>query len=403
MKRKRLFFLVIFIVLILLIAGSVVGYILKKNRSDSYTVFSYAINNIYTKIADQYISDATGIEGSLIYTSDSISYPSSDNIIDLLMGINLDLNFKIDYQDKVALMNINSSFGETAKLNIKKYYESNKIYTYIADETDNYVWQLKDDTEYNNIYERLELKKEYLDVLDGLRLAILDYSNMKYYLQSSGIEKKEINGKKYNTFLNMIVINENNYLEILKNVNELLKDNDKFLESYNASFGVEYDISNYDELVEYLKDNEIYIMLYTSIFTGDFLALDIVAVNETDASTFSIYKDSDKYKFEVFASNIDISGELDIGDKQGTIVGNINSYSDNPEFNISYSFNYIDGFEKEDVTNSTSIYDITSDEYAEIYRTFFSRKEWSNINDIYNIYMEWKNPEYYSRTITFIW
>ena len=403
MKKKiKIILIVLFVILLIL---SFLGYYLKKNKSNAYNIFGLFLNNIYEKISNQYDYNANAIEGNIKLKSSSLDYYFESSTIDLVMGSSYDLDFNIDYKNKVALFDLNSYHKNEDNINIKKYYYENGEYTYISNNLDSYVRKTLSNDDFNNIFNILKPNIDNLNILKGLKNAIMCTDNSVYFEQIDKSQKIKIDKKNYNLYINTLYINQKNYLILLNNINKYLMNNKEFLSSYKKIYKKDYSINDYNNIVEYLKKGETKIIIYTNSINGKFVKLDIEKSYENKTSISELYVVGNHYYIKTQFDNNDIEIEASFSNGNGDIKVALPNYNGGKDSNIdiSYSFKYVKEIKAEDVTNATSIYNVTSEKYNEVYNNIVNRVELLNFYKIYEMYKKYENPNYLSQSMSYIW
>lgn len=404
MKRKKIIITILIVLIGVLSLVGLAGYILNKSRSNAYGIYKKMFNSVYENIKNQYNYNANAIEGNITYKASAIDYNDPSDILDIIAGNNYNLNFNVDYKNEIALFDLESKYKDSDSITIKKYLEDNKIYTNISDSLDNYVWELKSEEDYKEIFNNLKLKREYLTIIEGFKNAFLSENNKEYFYQSNEVKKYELNGKTYNTYLNFFIINKTNYKEIISNIDSNLKNNEDFLNAYKDVFNKDYNILNFSDVVNYFVENELYIIVYTDMFTGQTVSMDITVNKGKVYKTLSIDGKEDNYNFKFNSTDFMLSGKINIGNKRGSIeISTTDKLYQDIKINVSYNFKYVDKIDKEDVSGATSIFNMTSEEYGNVYKAILNRTELNNIYDVYELYKLKEDPNYLTRPNTFIW
>lgn len=401
-KRKHL---ILILIILILISLTIIGFIVNFSKSTSQKIFYKNIDSIYKKIKEEYKFNSNAIEGSIKYSSDKINFIDETKFFDLITGNNYNAEFKVDYSNKIAYLKVNSSYGDNKSTYFKKYYENNKEYTYISDNTENYVSKDLTQKEYDKIFNNISLKESNLILIGALKDAFFDKNNEKFFLQNINSVNKKVGNKKYNLYENILYVSRENSKEFIKNINDNLKSNKEFLKSYKTIYGKEYDISDYKELTDYIYNKELNITLYTKQFGGDFVQMFATLSGNNKVKYFEIHKENNNYIFNTDFFDINISGTLNVGKQQGEINLKLIGYNNgkDTDIKINYSFDYVDKIKKEDISNAVNIRSISSEKYAEIYSNVVDRQELVTVHKIYELYKLNKFPGYISQSMGYIW
>lgn len=383
--KKKIILLIITIITLLLIGGSVIGYLVSKNSSNSFNVFSSYFDNTYNFIDKQFSNNEKNINGDFEYTSNDPNIAYSD-ILRMIKDMDVKINFSLDKNNKKAIVDIKSSYSDEEELEIKKYYNNYSEYTYIKDNYDNYVEKILQKNLYNNFFEKLNYNKEYVMLLEDIKNALMSEKNKDYF--SSVSSKTDYNGKSVNVFKNYFIIDNNDYLDIFKNMNENLKNNKEFLSTYKKVFNKDYDINDYNELINYFQNNTIIIMIYTNKITGNPIKTEIIWYeNSNSVSYIGIEKINNKFEFSFMTGIYNVEGTFDIKNNYGNINASFKmSNSKDLNINLKYNINYEDKFEDVDVSNSVKYINLTDEKINEVENNLSNRVDVTNYYGLRDLY-----------------
>ena len=389
MKISKKFMIVLIILVILLLGVAIFGYYIKKNDKTSYGVFVDTFDNFLNIIDNQIDTNSNSIEGNITLESNSISYNENKILLNMIGGNNIDLDFKINYDKKYIMLDMNTFYTGVDPINIKKYYDGTYEYSYIENYYNNkFTRRNLFVDEYNSFVNNIKISNDYRNIIYGIKDAILSKENSKFF---GWTEQKITIGKdEYNTYNNYFSINKNNYNEIFKNINSALKNDKNFIKSYKNIFKKDYNIKDYSEFVNWFLNNNIDINIYSDVLNNDFLKLVLTINNKDDSSksiSIELYKENDKYKFQILKNIYTFNGDISIGKNKGEI--NISIPAENSEtlkMKFKYNLTYKNDITFEKIDNYVDRYDVL-DEVGEVYQAMMDRREITNAYNLYQIYL----------------
>ena len=387
MKISKKFMIVLIILVILLLGVAIFGYYIKKNDKTSYGVFVDTFDNFLNIIDNQIDTNSNSIEGNITLESNSISYNENKILLNMIGGNNIDLDFKINYDKKYIMLDMNTFYTGVDPINIKKYYDGTYEYSYIENYYNNkFTRRNLFVDEYNSFVNNIKISNDYRNIIYGIKDAILSKENSKFF---GWTEQKITIGKdEYNTYNNYFSINKNNYNEIFKNINSALKNDKNFIKSYKNIFKKDYNIKDYSEFVNWFLNNNIDINIYSDVLNNDFLKLVLTINNKDDSSksiSIELYKENDKYKFQILKNIYTFNGDISIGKNKGEI--NISIPAENSEtlkMKFKYNLTYKNDITFEKIDNYVDRYDVL-DEVGEVYQAMMDRREITNAYNLYQI------------------
>lgn len=394
MNRKKRIILYLAIIALLFLGAAIYGYYIKKNDKSSYQVFVDTFDKMYDILNDQVDVDSNSVEGNITLRSSEIKYNENMELLNILNGNNVDLDFKVNYKNKYSFLDINSHFGDNDPINIKKYYNDLDEYTYIENYYDKkYIKKPLFVNEYESLIEKLKVSQDYLNILNGIKNAFFCKENEDYFGWT--YQTLNINNKKHSTYNNFIFVNSENYLEIFRKINNSLKSNKDFLKSYKKIFGKGFAISDYEDVTNWFKDNNLSVNIYSERINNKFLKLYIMFNDEKDQNksfSFELYPDDSKYIYKLMTHLYIFEGNLSFGKNSGEIEINIPAdYDETLNIKLNYNLKYKNNIEIEKVSNYIEYYDIMN-EYGAVKQTLFDRREIANANEVYIWYL-YKNQK----------
>ena len=137
-------------------------------------------------------------------------------------------------------------------------------------------------------------------------------------------------------------------------------------------------------------NNNIDINIYSDVINNDFLKLVLTINNKDDSSksiSIELYKENDKYKFQILKNIYTFNGDISIGKNKGEI--NISIPAENSEtlkMKFKYNLTYKNNITFEKIDNYVDRYDVL-DEVGEVYQAMMDRREITNAYNLYQIYL----------------
>ena len=294
-KNKIIIFSIIGVILLIFI---VVLCLLLLNQSPK-KVFSGFTNNLYSSFDKSLDSNYNSIYMNL-ELSPKVSGTESEELEEIVNKFSINLSGGIDYKNKTFIYDLDTYYDNKELLKINAQYDEN-LYLEFVDLYDKPI-KLKG-TDVSDVFEKSDNKhvkivlKGYIDALNN--------SLEDSYFSS---EKKEItyDGKKINTKVITLKINEDNIDDISKKMSKSLTSNEEFL----ASFAKINDIEKREakETIEQSLENvyaDMDLKLYTAGVSNKFVK--IVMESEGTKIEFGSKKSNGNYYIKIENEGIAVS------------------------------------------------------------------------------------------------
>lgn len=390
MKKKIL--IIGCIIAVIGITLAFAGYYMSKNVMTSLDVFADAYEEIKNFFGEKIELDDKTFEASVHYETNNINNIENNDVRNLLIGNNFDFNIKVDYENNIELLTLNSFYRDSSSLNLIRYYENNIEYSNVGNYYNNkFIINKYNEEFFNEIIGRLKTNVYKLDLLNYMFESFFNKSNNEYFFQEYSTSMLDKESSKIN---NNITVDKNNYMQIVNNIVENLKDNEDFLKKYEFVYNKKFSVSDYVLKLEYFLTHKLTLNIYTEKYTNKLLELEIV-ITENDTSGVKFYTsvklNEKNYTFVMNTPYLFIEGILT--KQEDVYILNLKTpvfYNKNDrkdlEIKIRFSYKYIDNIDKPDTSNSILYDEMNVEDVDEIFQLIKGRNEMYNLRQLYYRY-----------------
>ena len=354
-KVKGLIAALIFIIAIVGIAGGLLVYFTLPRQ-----IFTTSLDKIVKPVLKglEYESYLTDFEFNSEIQSENAGSEFNE-IANIFNNISISGKMGVDVNNKLALMELDSNFNDKELISANMYLQDAKAYIYLEELFDKYI--SADVEDYEEIFNVTDANEDLKEIINDVTKAF------KKSLKNEYFTKEKENGFTKNT----LVLDHKNTSEIVINVLELLKKNEKFISSIteianierqDVLDGIEEALDQLKSITEYKDDNIIKISIYTKGLFGTLSKFSI------DSEELSIYVNKDSkydYSYKIVQYNEELlSGKVYYNNtnKKNTLNFTIDLDGIILKFNLNYNTKYNGDLEKVNVKDSIDYTEFTEDD-----------------------------------------
>lgn len=389
-NNKTKWFLIIF--LILLLGGGIAFYYFKYFNNPVY-VISKGLSKVYESydnVMDIDENKPYRVSGNLKLGIDS-SDQEMQEIYDVVNNIDLLYNINLSEKDELYNIEIDSKYLDSKLFNGKIISNKDKVYLYLEDLYDKYLYVETEEVSKNELVEDLN-EEDYANILGGLQTAFTESFNDNDFKR----EKTTItdDGKKISVYKNYLVIDNTNYKRIFKNVLTKLRDDEKFIASFNKALEEKNAKDMLEEELNALLssefDGKIEFVVYSKGYTNKFVKLSVniyemdqvynvdvdcdkITINQGDAKDdlMTVVIDVETNNWQV---SITMADQLDLGLEKITMK-------------FGMLFSNINSVEKIDESKAINIEKLTDDELMGIYQKILQNEGFNRLIEDFSLGM----------------
>lgn len=374
-KNKKLnkFLLVIIIIIIFIsLFGGLYYFLSKPKNTIMLSLYKYS-----SKIENNFFKDYYSISGNY-----NINYEIKDlsnnyqQYLDVFNNFALSGTYEIDFERKIANLELGSSYNDKDFINGNIYNEDNYYYLYSDKVYDKYLKvNIKDKI---NLYNRLD-NQDYINVIDGVKEAFISSVKNDYIVKSKDkIDNIDVN--KYN-----LKIDKNNYKEIVIGFLTKLNNNKKFINSINR-------ITNKDikKLInDFILDlnnkeftNEINIYFYIKNISYDLVKLEINLSDNINQNIKLEIKENNIILIDNSNQNINKIKLTKL--KDNNYILDITNKNINLKTYLGITTKYNKTINNKDITNSIDLDKLTKEDYLNIKNNLLKKEGISDFYEEFN-------------------
>jgi len=320
--------LAIIISLFLIIALGVFGVYYFISSNSPKKVFNSLIDNSFKALEKDYkLAEDVTTQNTTMKLQFGIDTEITElkEIAKVLEQLEIEFNVQIDYEEKLATVNFDSSLDNEDLLKLQCYMDTEKEEAYI------YAEQLFDKYLKTTIdKEIIELLKESFKVpsntendLKALKIA---KNELKSLLPEDNFtkenEKLKINNNTVNVKKHTLELSGVETLELLKNYYEALLDNKEFIEAFENDKDREMIEESLEDLIDDVQyslknleetpDDKLEISIYTKGFTNEFVKFEAYIHSENFKTGFEVLKhDKENYNYKLVVEEDNKKQEID--------------------------------------------------------------------------------------------
>lgn len=400
-RKNPMQFIPIIVFIFLIVVLAFAFYISRSPKM----IFNNLINKTYKRINNNMVTDIKNIKGSMsLQTNISTSDESSNEIFEILNNVYLGTNYEIDYENKTALVKLNTKYDNEKLLDADLYLKNNKGYVLLKDIYSKYI---STDVEgFDSMFNQVKITDDHNLVISEVKKAITKSLKSEYFSK----EKVDIkvNNENISVTKNSLVLNEEVAKKIEKDVLVYLKDNDKFITSLSNITETTKDeiLTSIEDELESLNsgttnssNTEMTVSIYTSGLMNNVVKIDLVVNSEGEKTAVEFTEETENNYSIVFSSagstvtgtvklleNTDENTKIEVSlaePTSGTTIG----------LTISMSVKYNTELTNVDISNSVDVNTLTEKETNEIMNKLMENKGIKNIMEAFNG-LSYGNPSY---------
>ncbi len=353
------------VALLIILVIALVGVVALHQMTGSENIFKTFINSSFDYLEGN-LKESQNQKGTFTLKINGTSNDTdTTEILKVLSKIDVSGEYGIDYENKMVNINIESNYDHQKLLNMSLYGEESTIYIYLEDLYDQYLQT--DMEEYDSLFESAQNQKDYKNILEGIRKAMVDSLKEEYFTTST----EEIDGKTVTK--TTLTIDQDNYQTVEQDVtNTLLEDNDFIQSLANLSEKEESEIREVlNNLVEETElsaelEETIEISIYTS--GQNFVRLEIKDAEDS----ITVTKNQTQYDYKIVSSTDGTyQGSITINQNDNnvslTILVADETNENSLEIIMTSTTEYDVDVEKQEITKFKNIDDLTTEETYDIY------------------------------------
>lgn len=374
-KSKSSVFVIAAVVVFLIVLSGVSYFVAKSPK----LIFVRSINNLYKNIEVNLKEDVKTLATNFELELKVDGNEKNKELTDIVNNLSLKGNVNIDYINKLFLVNFNSSYANDKLLDAEVQYQKGNAYVLLNDVFDKYI-SIESAEKTDDYFETIQITEDHKILITEVKKALTKSLKSKFF-ETSKVEL-EINGKKENVTKNTLKLTKENMTEFTKEFLKILKNDDKFLNSYakinnndeaTVKDNLETAINSIDG--EDLAENAGEVSLYTKGLFNELVKIEMIISEGSDSLDFSLTKNDDNnyiVRFvtmdkEEFILNVNITKEGNtLNLKLSTNIENQNILLD-----IKYGYEYDKEVVLKDVSDSVNINELTEEQTIEIMNKLF--------------------------------
>lgn len=330
-------------------------------------------------------------EGKLNYEINTTDETMKE-LTKVLNGITLDYNYAVDFTNKLVSFDLNSNYNNEKLIDLKMYTENQKGYFLLKNVFEKYI--SVDIEEYDEIFKVKEEQENVKVIINSIEKAYKKSLTKEDYKK----EKTQItiNNKEEKVTKNSLVIDKNNIKRILEDFLTTLKNDSEFVKAVeNLIQDEEIDVkTELENLITELKEEpveeagNITVSIYTKGLLKEVVKYEIELIEEDIKGTVEITKaEEGKYTYKITSEGQEVvTGTMNITVKEKAkkiesdieLTMNVNNMFD-LKINTSVKETYGVKVEKENVTNSISIDELTEEDTNNIMTKIMENKGFANL------------------------
>lgn len=319
-KKPLAIIISLFLVLIIALVGFGTYYLISSNSPKK--VFSTLIDNTFKALEKDY-KDAKDLttQNTTMKLQFGLDTETEEleEIAKILEQLEIEFNVQIDYEEKLATVNLDSSLDKEELLKLQCYMDTEKQEAYIYSEElfDKYLRTDIDKEISELLKESFENSSNTENTLKALEVA---KNELKKLLPEDNFskenEKLEINNKTVKVTKNTLKLSDKETLELLKEYCEALLDDEDFIDYLNSDIeesleDIVEELEDSLEDFEKSKDNKLEISIYTKGLKNSFVKFDAYIYSADTKMGFEIVKQDDgDYNYKLVEKEDDEKIEL---------------------------------------------------------------------------------------------
>ena len=360
-SNKRRLLVIVIIFLILVIGCGIVYFMLNRSRN----VFEIVIDNVFDYLESNTLNNRT-VSGDFSFrVSGSSNNIQENGVFSLINKIEFSGTYKIDYEDKIMDLEIDSNYDGDRLVNGNIYMEEGSGYVYLDNLYDKYIEVSID--EYDSLFSGYNKKEDYRIILEKLRYAIKDSLKDEYFIE----EDTNFNGEEVDKIT--LVLNRDNLVVLSNDIIVNLENDETFLNSMANILDISVDevkelLNSYKEIEDDYEDKNISLYINNREILG-------IEVSNID-NKIIIGVDNNSYNIDFYEEDIMVY-EMDITVSDGSSYNvSLRNVEDGSLFSafISSSVEYGVSVSKKDVSNSINYEDVPDSDIIDIYGNILSEE-----------------------------
>lgn len=328
-------------------------------------VFTTAIDKVYKTANESTKESPTTLAGDFsIQTEINSEDENYNKIFAILNNLDLDLNYEIDYNQKIMNMDLTTKYNNKDLLSASMTIKEEEAYIYLNELFDKYIHVPIENFE--DIYTSNQFMEDYKVILKEVKNA-LDKSLKDDYFTSESTTIT-INEKSQKVTKNILNLTEDNLQEIMEVMTKEL-NKDAFIESVARISNTEKEeikesLENPEKIT--LENGTLTISIYTKGITKEVVGIEI----KDNVDTINIVKDTDtKFSYEIISEETTIKGNLEIktDDKNATLTIFFDTDEINGTVTLNYSYTYNEKVTEKVIDNVIDADALTIEDQQQIY------------------------------------
>jgi hypothetical protein len=367
-KKKRKVLIIILVILILLCGG-----------------FYYYDNYFITpkKVFEKGIDQANSSLVKNTTSANTYTGYVKANIKTTDLNVGGTINYAIDYSGQKILLDYDTKYKDQALLSGKAYLTSDKIYLYLNNIYNKYIYLDNSDSEFNSLFKKVD-STDLTNIENSLAKALKNSLTDEYY-------SKQREGTK-NIYI--LTINKDNNNEFFKNLLTNLENDSTFIKSYanisnksetDVKKDMDDDISKFSSNTTNNDDSTYVIKIYATMLTNEINKIEMNISNDEVNNNLVLNivdENTVNYSFETnYQSEIDKEAgkERTTTTYSGTITSSISGSTTTIKITVNDSQNTSDSYDLEysqtangtvtlpDVSNAINYNDLSDTDILNIY------------------------------------
>lgn len=375
-------------VILLLLVSFILYYFLVLNSSKS--IFKTVTNKLYSELNDEFKENKNynSLSGNYsISINTELTDESLNFISDIFNKINMNMNYELDYKNKIANIDYDIKYDNSQFLKSSINISDDNYYLYLNGLYDKYIKIDSNELkglfwESNNSYEDISI------ILKEVKNAFNDSLKNNYFKKST--ETIKVNGKDAKVKKVTLILNEKNVSEIKNSMIKQLKNNKEFIKSLSKLLNdSESNIkSNLNVILEEkLEFEDIYeLSLYTKGLKNELVGADI----KGNDFALEITKDTEeKLSLRITINDVILTGNIEINgdDEKSNIKLSLSFIGNKIEFDISNTIKYNTDVKEKEIKNSVDYNSLTEENLNKISENFEKQEGFikfsKDLTDIY--------------------
>lgn len=362
------------VIVLLILSGLCIYYFFFRNKEMSAKEFyEHAINKTVEIFNENLKENNTIAVGNFAL---DIELNSTDDFMKLLNDIDLSIDYQIDLNEKLMLLDLDTKYKKTDLLGASVYLMNDKAYLYSKDLLDKYL--LVEDANLEFTTPDNESTKV---IINSIATAMKDSFKDTYFVK---LEEDKLT--------NYQMLLEKEGLEtFFKDLFAKLEADDEFLEAYAKYAGIEK-----SEVVETLKDNkEINAeegKLQINAYVNSKMEVEeiklIVEDYEEKAELTLKNITEEKFDYEIVYDNTKLDGAIEYSEKDGnynyTIVVNYKDDEQKFKFTLTGSTKDAITVNKPTVSGAINIEDLTEEDQMQLIQAVYGNSALMEIIELFS-------------------